>query len=173
MKITRRQLRKIISEAVISETQVAVGLPHDLEGITGDNAIIERVIEIYRRFGELDDWGDKYSKYNMPPDGKFISNMLHNRLRTVARNLNPSNPNYDKIQADIARHRIERLDKAWRLFGKGKPWVRYSTPYSNDESAEEYELDWLENLQLTASGARVWVEDPIYGRHGWKTNEQT
>lgn len=155
MKITRRQLRKII----LNETQRSIGLPQalDIDSVSVDTDIIEKARDIYRQFGKLDKEGDEYSKHNLPPGGEVLLSILINRIINIGRLMNPSSPHYDKIQADIARHRQSRLKQAHWLFGGNmRRYTSFGSKYSNDEKADQYELEWLERYQEILGGSLKW-----------------
>ncbi len=158
MNISKNQIKKML----LSETQRAVGLPHDLdlENFQADNALIQKAREIYNQYGQRDPSGNdpynpRYNEYNLPPDGDMIYKILRSRYIQLGQLQNPTVPGSNTISRRIARHRQNRLYHALELFGGGNPNFKYyphGGPYSNDKKAGEYDSNWLIQYQEILSG---------------------
>lgn len=154
----KRQIR----ETLLSETQRAVGLPHDLglENFQADNALIQRAREIYKQYGKKDPSGKDpynptYNEYNLPPDGDMIYKILRSRYIQLGQLQNPTVRGSSTISRRIARHRQDRLYYALELFGGVRPNFKYYVhggPYSSDKKAGEYDSNWLIQYQEILSG---------------------
>ena len=162
MKISKRKLKQLINESILLETQKSVGLPQDmsLQNFQADNAIIKKAREIYKQYGQVGPDGRKYDHWgNTPPGGELVFRMLKNRIIQLGRLMDPSNYDYDIIKHRVALHRQRRLQRALTLFGGPQ---RYYSPdssiYANDKKAEEYEMDWLIELQETMAGGGPYVD---------------
>ena len=162
MKISKRKIKQLINKAILSETQKSVGLPQDmsLQNFQADNAIIRKAREIYKQYGQTGPDGRKYNHWgNTPPGGELVFRMLKNRIIQLGRLMDPSNYDYDIIKHRVAVHRQRRLQRALKLFGGHN---RYAGPhnsvYANDKKAEEYEMDWLIELQETMAGGGPYVK---------------
>jgi hypothetical protein len=162
MKISKSKLKQLINESILSETQKSVGLPQDmsLENFQADNAIIKKAREIYKQYGQIGPDGQKYDHWgNLPPGGDLVFNILKNRIIQLGKLMNPSVRGYNVIQHRIAVHRQRRLEKALKLFGGHNRWYGpHNSVYSNDKSAEEYDMDWLIEYQETMAGGGPYVD---------------
>jgi len=162
MNLTSAKLKQLIKEEMMSETQKAVGLPHDmdLENFQADNALIQRAREIYQQYGQKDPSGKdpynpRYNEHNLPPDGDMIYKILRNRYIQLGQLQNPTVRGSDTIGRRIARHRQNRLYHALKLFGGTNPNFKYyvhSGPYISDKKAGEYDMDWLIQYQEIMAG---------------------
>lgn len=161
MKISKRKIKQLINEAILSETQKSVGLPQDmsLQNFQADNAIIKKAREIYKQYGQIGPDGFKYNHWgNTPPGSELVFRMLKNRIIQLGRLMDPSNYDYDIIKHRVAVHRQRRLQRALTLFGGHQRWYSPdSSIYANDKKAEEYEMDWLIELQETMAGGGPYV----------------
>ena len=161
MKITKRQLNRLVSEAILLETQKSVGLPQDmsLKNFQADNALIKKAREIYKQYGQTGPDGQKYNHWgNTPPGGELVFRMLKNRIIELGRLMDPSKDSYDLIQHRIAVHRQRRLQRALKLFGgHNRYYSPHSGVYSNDQKSAEYDMDWLIQYQETLAGGGPYV----------------
>ena len=149
MKITRRKLRELI----LTETQRIAGLPdeQDLGDISVDNKIVDRALQIYNSFS------NEYTKDYMSREDQMLFNILRNRIVNLGRLMNPTDPNFDKIQADLARWRQSRLKEVLMLFGgRQRKFSASSSVYAFPEKAEEYERKWFETFQRILGGKVFW-----------------
>lgn len=162
MKVSKRKIKQLINEAILSETQKSVGLPQDmsLENFQADNEIIRKAREIYKQYGQTGPDGQKYDHWgNLPPGGKLVFRMLKNRIFQLGRLMDPSNYDYDVIQHRIAVHRQRRLQRALQLFGgHNRYYAPDSSVYANDKKADEYEMDWLIEYQETMAGGGPYAD---------------
>ena len=162
MRISKRKLQNLIKESILTETQKSVGLPQDmsLKNFQADNAIIKKAREIYKQYGQTGPDGQKYNHWgNMPPGGDLVFRILKNRISQLGRLMDPSNYDYDIIKHRVAVHRQRRLDRALDLFGgHNRYYSPYHSTYSNDKKADEYEMDWLIELQETIAGGGPYVD---------------
>ena len=162
MRISKRKVQNLIKESILAETQRSVGLPHDmsLQNFQADNALIRKAREIFKQYGKTGPDGQKYNHWgNMPPGGDLVFRILKNRVIQLGKLMNPSVRGYNVIQHRLAFHRQKRLDQALYLFGgPTRYYSPYSSVYSSDKRADNYEMDWLIEYQETMAGVGPYVD---------------